>query len=368
MRVSTAISLLLLLALASCARPSYIDRDVFPAEEFARAYKEGTVQDYSFHRAAQKHAKGRAAPLADPKDLPASATPGTITRLPAQMPQPGAGRQAPAAQASARAQFNGDTRYLEQGFQLKKTVGATPEAQHVHERGAAHPGSRGNLGQFPIPPTAAGMLPAGMPPALPPGSSAPYYNGQMTGNPSLWPDEAQGGFLFNDYRASQAMDIITIVINEDNKGRKRADTETESEFDLIAGITELFGIETTKWIANNTSLDPAQLINASTRTEYSAKGDTRREGRLTGRISAVIMEKLPNGLLRVEGTKIISINEEEEILVISGLVRQRDISSMNEVQSARIANVRIDFYGRGVIGEQQKPGWASRIFEVVWPF
>ncbi len=348
----------------ACSRPNYIARDVFPAEEFTKAYKNGTVQEYSYHRAAQAHKNGRGVPLNDPEivgDFPqgqaASATNGRINA-------PLAGALPPASDPRARAQFQGDPKLLSQGFELKKSFGPPPAPQQFHEGGAAHPGSRANLGQFPVPPTAA----AGMPPALPPGSSAPYYNGQMTANPSLWPDEAQGAFLFNDYRASQAMDIITIVIDENNRGTKKADTETKSEFDLIAGITEFFGIETTKWMANNTSLDPSQLISASTETEYTGEGETEREGRLTGKISAVIMEKLPNGLLRVEGTKIISLNEEEEVLVISGLVRQRDISAVNEVQSSRVANVRIDFYGRGVIGEQQKPGWASRIFELVWPF
>ncbi len=80
------------------------------------------------------------------------------------------------------------------------------------------------------------------------------------------------------------------------------------------------------------------------------------------------MELLPNGLLRIEGTKIISINSEEEILVISGLVRQRDITAANQVDSSRIANMRIDFYGQGVIAEQQEPGWGARIFRAVWPF
>lgn len=353
----------------ACGRPSYISRDVYPAEEFTKAYKNGTVQEYSYHRAAQAHSKGRGVPLDDPRivgDLPQGhAQPAAYGTTQAPL----GGALPPSAHPAARAQFQGDPKLLNQGFELKKSFGPPPAPQQFHEGGAAHPGSRANLGQFPVPPTAAAAVPyAGMPPALPPGSSAPYYNGQMTANPSLWPDEAQGAFLFNDYRASQAMDIITIVIDENNRGTKKAETETESEFDLIAGITEFFGIETTKWLANNTSLDPTQLINASTNTEYSGEGETEREGRLTGKISAVIMEKLPNGLLRVEGTKIISLNEEEEVLVISGLVRQRDISAVNEVQSSRVANVRIDFYGRGVIGEQQKPGWASRIFELVWPF
>jgi len=82
----------------------------------------------------------------------------------------------------------------------------------------------------------------------------------------------------------------------------------------------------------------------------------------------VIMEVLPNNLLRVEGTKIISINDEAEVMVISGLVRQRDINSNNQVRSSRIANMRIDFYGRGVVADQQKGGWGMKIFQAIWPF
>ena len=80
------------------------------------------------------------------------------------------------------------------------------------------------------------------------------------------------------------------------------------------------------------------------------------------------MEVLPNGLLRIEGSKIISVNSEEEIMVISGLVRQRDVLATNEVASSRIANMRIDFYGQGVVADKQSPGWGARIFDTIWPF
>jgi flagellar L-ring protein precursor FlgH len=254
-----------------------------------------------------------------------------------------------------RAQFNGDQRYLNQGFSLKNSAMApTPVG---FQNGGAVPGTTSGVsGQFPHPPN------------LPPGSRSPYHEGQMRHNPSLWPDEAQGAFLFTDHRAFQAMDVLTITINDNTKGSKKAETETSNEFDLLAGITEFFGIETSKWAANNTSLDPTQLINASTKVEFEGTGETEREGRLSGQISAVIMEVFPNGLLRVEGTKIVSINAEEEVMVISGLIRPRDISASNQVDSNRIANMRIDLYGRGIVGDEQTPGWGAKIFKFIWPF
>ncbi len=260
--------------------------------------------------------------------------------------------------------FQGDPKLIREGFSLKKSLNA-PRKHLVNDNsyndgGVASEHTTTQSWQPPRPPSTASNIP--------PGSRAPYYNGQMTSNPSLWPDEGQGASLFKDFRAFQAMDILTVLINESSSGKKSADTDTKSEFSILAGITEFFGLETRKWAANNTSLDPTALINASTDTEFKGEGETERTGTLIAKMSALIVEVLPNGLLRIEGNKIVSLNNEEEIMVISGLVRQRDITSRNEVDSGRIANMRVDFYGRGVVAEQQQPGWGARIIDFIWPF
>lgn len=190
----------------------------------------------------------------------------------------------------------------------------------------------------------------------------------MTSNPSLWPDEGQGASLFRDIRALQPMDVLTIIINESSEGNKKADTNTESKFTLKAAISKLFGIETKKFAANNTALDPTDLINASTEDKFEGTGETTRSGSLKARISALVIEVLPNGILRVEGTKIVSVNSEEEVMVISGLVRPRDVDASNQVDSSRVANMRIDFYGKGVVADHQEPGWGERLFQALWPF
>ena len=164
------------------------------------------------------------------------------------------------------------------------------------------------------------------------------------------------------------MDVITILVDDDTKGKKKADTKAEGKFDLLAGITNFFGIETKSWASNNAGLDPATMINASTNSKFEGKGDTKREGSLQSQLSGVILEVLPNGVLRLEGSKIVAINDEEEVMVVSGLIRARDINASNQVESSRIANMRIDFYGRGVLADQNTPGWGARLFEYIWPF
>jgi flagellar L-ring protein precursor FlgH len=113
---------------------------------------------------------------------------------------------------------------------------------------------------------------------------------------------------------------------------------------------------------------PAALVNAETQNDFKGEGKTDRKGSLKGKISAMVAEVLPSGVLRIEGEKIISVNSEQQVMVISGLVRPRDINSENEIDSSKIAQLRIDYYGEGTVGEAQNGGWLGRFMRKVWPF
>lgn len=203
------------------------------------------------------------------------------------------------------------------------------------------------------------------------------YTGPLTlGDPgvtaSLWQESRSGNDLFRDDRAWQPMDLITIVVTEKSEGKKEANTEVKENSTVSAAISKLLGFETD--IKN--SLDsksqgaatPSALIDASSQNDFKGQGKTDRKGSLTARISAMVAEVLPSGILRIEGKKIISVNAEEQIMIISGLVRPRDINSDNEVDSSKIAQLRIDYYGEGTVGEAQNGGWLGRTLRRIWPF
>ena len=308
---------------------------LIPAEEFSRSVKAGGANDFSIFRAAQ--AKEEA-------DAQASLARASLKSAPVP---------------AAPAEFAGDDRYLARGLKLKKSI-AAPKTEFV---------SDGDVAGGETPKEPYRQLPRSpLLPQLPPGSGAPYAMGQQTHNPSLWPDESQSANLFTDFRAFLPMDVITIVVNESSVGSKKTNSKAEGTFNILAGISHLFGIETKSWASNNEAFDPSAIVEAKTENKYEGKGEMKREGSLKSQISAVVMEVLPNGLMRVEGTKIVSVDDEEEVMVLSGLVRARDVTSQNQVDSNRVANMRIDFYGRGVLGDQQSPGWGARLFEQIWPF
>ncbi|MDZ4786634.1 MAG: flagellar basal body L-ring protein FlgH, partial [bacterium] len=206
----------------------------------------------------------------------------------------------------------------------------------------------------------------------PPDLNPKDYNGPLSlGDPgqtsSLYRETGSSSDFFRDVRAWQPLDLITVKISEKTEGKKDADTEIKGKSTIKAAISGLLGLDK-QFIQSNPDADLASLIGANTQNDFKGEGQTSRKDSLTGNISAMVVEVLPTGILRIEGTKIISVNNEEQIMVMTGLIRPRDITSENVVESSRIANMRIDYYGRGQLGDAQREGWLGRTLRTVWPF
>lgn len=170
---------------------------------------------------------------------------------------------------------------------------------------------------------------------------------------SLWNEQA--GSLFEDFKARRVGDLLTIVVSESTVASARADTavnKSESA-STTAGVGPLLNF-----------LFPE--LGASGKTSSTVQGNTARAGTLTTRLTVVVVETFPNGVLRIEGKRSLKINEETQTLVFTGLVRVRDIRADNTVPSTAIANAEIFFEGKGVVGTRQREGIITRLFK--WLF
>ncbi len=181
---------------------------------------------------------------------------------------------------------------------------------------------------------------------------------------SLW-NERQGG-LFYDQKGRFVGDIITVAIQESASASKEATTATGRTSTMSAGITQLLGLERT--IQKATDLDPSTLVNASTTNNFSGTGATTRSENLTTTLTTQIIEILPNGNLRIEGGKTVRVNNETQIVLLTGVVRPQDVSASNIVNSNNVLDARIDYTGKGTVSDKQKPGWAVRLLDALSPF
>ncbi len=181
---------------------------------------------------------------------------------------------------------------------------------------------------------------------------------------SLW-TTSRGG-IFADMKGTTVGDIVTVVISENASASKEAKTQTGRSSTMSAGITNLFGLETD--IGDFIGGSPSSIVNANAGNQFDGSGKTERKEALTATLTTQVVEILPNGNLRIEGNKTVTVNREMQIVQLSGIVRPSDVSARNLVDSSNVLNARISYVGKGVISDKQQQGWLVQALDQVWPF
>jgi flagellar L-ring protein precursor FlgH len=208
---------------------------------------------------------------------------------------------------------------------------------------------------------------------MPPRYIATKDKETLSAEGSLWRD---GASLFEDRKARRVNDLVTVLISEQSAASKKATTNAGRDSSGDYGLENLFGMNTdfqaqTLPFARGFYKGKnvfAPSVKGSAKSEFAGDGDTSREGKVSARITAKVVEVLPNGNLVLESRKEILVNNEKEILVFKGIIRPDDVSSTNTVQSQYVADAQIYLVGDGVLDDKQSPGWLARFLDNVWPF
>jgi flagellar L-ring protein precursor FlgH len=165
--------------------------------------------------------------------------------------------------------------------------------------------------------------------------------------------------LFEDYRARNVGDVLTININEKVSASKTA-TSTANRAGAMDFVVPDFQIGGKGIKGGN--------ISATSKNDFEGKGDSAANNVFTGAITVTVIEVLPNGNLLVAGEKQIGINQGSEFVRLSGIVDPRFVLPGNVVSSTQVADARLEYRGAGYIDEAQTMGWLSRAFMSVMPF
>lgn len=190
---------------------------------------------------------------------------------------------------------------------------------------------------------------------------------------SLWRDNAS---IYGDRRARQVNDLVTILITETTSATKKATTNTSGDSNAEYNISDLFGMQTDFGIQKlpiiKNQYAPGAVFSphaqGSSNSAFKGAGDTARQGTLTARITAKVVELLPNGNMVLESRKELIVNNEKEIIVLRGIIRPDDITSTNTVLSQNVADAQIYMVGDGVVADKQSQGWLVRMLDNIWPF
>jgi len=181
-----------------------------------------------------------------------------------------------------------------------------------------------------------------------------------TSSPAARPDWMAG--LSSDFRARNVNDLVTIQVVESIVAVGSADSNLTKSSSGAGSLTKFFGLDSKlpSWI------DPTSLIDTASDSSFNGGGVTNRKGVLSAIVTARVAEVLPSGDLVLEGVREIDINGDRQIVVLTGIVRPHDIGPSNVVLSTAVGQLRIRYFGRGLIRDNLKPGWLVRILNKIF--
>lgn len=161
--------------------------------------------------------------------------------------------------------------------------------------------------------------------------------------------------LFQDNRARNVGDILTLVINENTTENEREQRQ-QSKTNTFTGQATVFGVPQ---VANS---------DGNFGRTFSGSGQLTGGRTFTDRIALTVVDVMPNGNLVVEGFRSRLTMGEERVLRISGVVRSQDVAVGNLVQSGSLANAKLSYLGRGPTTRQVNQNFLGRVMNRLWPF
>jgi flagellar L-ring protein precursor FlgH len=162
--------------------------------------------------------------------------------------------------------------------------------------------------------------------------------------------------LFADLKARRVGDVLTIKLTESTAASKSAVTKTTKTTGVNNTGVTLFGRSPT---VGGVGIGTSTLNGADT---FDGEGSATQGNTFTGSLTVTVMDVQPNGNLVVQGDKTLKLNQGDEFVHVSGVVRRADIATDNTVTSDRVADAHISYSGKGVIASSNKMGWLARFF------
>jgi flagellar L-ring protein precursor FlgH len=168
--------------------------------------------------------------------------------------------------------------------------------------------------------------------------------------------------LTSDSRARRINDLVTVRVEESITASGSADASTSKATNTSNSIGGLFGLS--KLLPS--AVDPTALANTKSDNGFKGSGATNRAGTLSTLMTARVADVLPSGDLVIEGVREIGINSDRQMVVLTGVVRAVDVGPTNVVSSTQIGQLRIQYFGQGLMKDSLNPGWLLRVLNKVF--
>ena len=188
--------------------------------------------------------------------------------------------------------------------------------------------------------------------------------------------------LFSDRKAMNVNDIVTVVIQEtaksSNKGAKQLSESDKSQLGggVFTTTNANAGPGFTGSGANQRMINNIATLNGYTNvgygsestSSYQGQGTATKDASFTTTVSARIVKVMQNGNYFISGKREILVDDQKQIIQISGVIRPYDIDQFNRINSASISDAKILYKTEGDVDRATKQGWGTKMVQAVWPF
>lgn len=168
-------------------------------------------------------------------------------------------------------------------------------------------------------------------------------------------------------RTVRVHDLITIVIREEKRATSDSDLKSDKKWEVAA--------ELKKWIRINEQCKlvpqvfPAgnPALDLEYEDKYQGKGKVGRKDSLITRVTATVIDVKPNGTLVLEAKKNIQVDEDRQVVTLTGVCRSEDVTAQNTVLSTQLADAQIEIQHTGPARDAARRGWLARLWDLVRP-
>ena len=178
--------------------------------------------------------------------------------------------------------------------------------------------------------------------------------------------------LFSDHKAMRVNDIVTVVISEAAKSTNSVDkTLSENDTSALGAGTFSAGNGANSVVAEGVrALNGLSSIGyqAQSTSSYKGKGASNKNASFNTTVSARIVKVLENGNYFISGRREIMVDDEKQVIQISGVIRPYDIDQNNRINSAQMSDAKILYDSKGDLNRATNQGWGTKLVQAVWPF
>jgi flagellar L-ring protein FlgH len=172
-------------------------------------------------------------------------------------------------------------------------------------------------------------------------------------------------------RAFQQHDLVQIIVRETSQAKSSQDLQTKKDYKLDVKVPQwpnfnLQDLLNLRLNAGDNSNNPAAQLDA--KNNFKGQGDYERKDDLTARLTAEVIEVLPNGNLVLEARTQIKTDDEEQSMKATGICRPADITAANTILSNQIHDLKIQKLHKGELRKANEKGILAKAVDLIFAF